>query len=185
MLADAQLFWTRPKSRGGAQIAFMNNSGVRGDLVPRADGTVTYGQLFALQPFENHVIVMNLTGAQLKRLLEQQFLDAAEPGMLMPSAGFAFTYDVRRAAGDRIVRMTLNGKPIDPKRIYRVTTNSFLAAGGDNFSVFAEGTERFDSGLDLDALEAYLKTNPAIPTGGRVKSLHIVRDKTAGSSVRS
>ena len=185
LLADAQLAWTRPKERGAAEIAFMNNSGVRGDLVPRADGTVTYGQLFALQPFENHVIVMTLAGAQLKRLLEQQFLDAAEPNMLMPSAGFSYTYDVRRPDGDRVVKMSFNGKPIDPKRNYRVTTNSFLAAGGDNFSVFTEGTDRFDAGLDLDALEAYLKTNPPVPTGGRVKSLHIVRDQTSGSSARS
>ncbi len=180
LLADAQLAWTRPKARGGAEIAFMNNSGVRGDLVPRADGSVTYGQLFALQPFGNGVIVMNLTGVQLKRLLEQQFLDAAQPQMLMPSAGFAFTYDVRRPAGERIVAMTFNRKPVDPNRTYRVTTNSFLAAGGDNFTVFTEGIDRFDAGADLDALEAYLKTNPPIPTGGRVKSLHIVRDPTAG-----
>lgn len=180
LLADAQLAWTKPKARGGAEIAFMNNSGVRGDLIPREDGSVTYGQLFAFQPFGNGLVVMNLTGAQLKRLLEQQFTDAAEPGMLMPSAGFQFTYDVRRPAGDRIVKMTLNGKPVDPNRTYRVTTNSFLAAGGDGFTVFAEGTDRFDAGVDLDALEAYLKTNPPIPTGGRVKSLHIVRDPTAG-----
>lgn len=180
LLADAQLAWTKPKARGGAEIAFMNNSGVRGDLIPREDGSVTYGQLFAFQPFGNNLVVMNLTGPQLKRLLEQQFADAAEPGMLMPSAGFQFTYDVRRPAGDRIVKMTLNGKPVDPNRTYRVTTNSFLAAGGDGFTVFAEGTDRFDAGVDLDALEAYLKTNPPIPTGGRVKSLHIVRDPTAG-----
>ncbi len=180
LLADAQFAWTRPKERGSAEVAFMNNSGVRGDLEPRADGTVTYGQLFALQPFGNNIIVMTLTGGQLKRLLEQQFLDAAEPGMLMPSAGFSFTYDVRRPAGERIVAMSLNGRPIDPNRNYRVATNSFLAAGGDNFTVFTEGTDRFDAGVDLDALEAYLKTNPPLPTGGRVKSLHIVRDPTAG-----
>lgn len=175
LISDAQLAWTKPRARGGAQIAFFNNSGVRGDLVPRADGTVTYGQLFALQPFGNGVIVMDLTGEQLKRLLEQQFIDAAEPNMLMPSAGFAYTYDVRRSAGDRIVAMTFNGKRIYPKRTYRVATNSFLASGGDNFTVFTEGTDRLDAGNDLDALEAYLKTDPPIPNGGRVKSLHIVR----------
>ncbi len=179
LVADAQLAWTKPRERGGAQIAFMNNSGVRGDLAPRADGTVTYGQLFALQPFGNGVIVMDLTGAQLKRLLEQQFLDVKEPNMLMPSAGFSFVYDVRRPEGDRIVSMTFNGRPAAPNRTYRVTTNSFLAAGGDAFTVFTEGTNRLDAGNDLDALQAYLKTNPKLPTGGRVKSLHIVREPEA------
>jgi 5'-nucleotidase len=180
LLADAQLAWTRPKEKGGAQIAFFNNSGVRGDLAPRADGTVTYGQLFAMQPFGNGIVAMSLTGAQLKRLLEEQFIDPTSPNMLMPSRGFTFTYDVRRPAGERVIKMALDGKPIDPKRTYRVTTNSFLAAGGDNFRVFTEGTDRFDAGNDLDALEAYLRTDPTLPTGGRVKSLHIVRDPTAG-----
>jgi len=180
LIADAQLAWARPRERGAAQISFMNNSGVRGDLVPRPDGSVTYGQLFALQPFGNGVVVMDLTGAQLKRLLEQQFRDVKEPNMLMPSAGFSYVYDVRRPEGDRIVSMTLAGRPVDPERTYRVATNSFLAAGGDHFTVFTEGTNRFDAGNDLDALEAYLQTNPPLPTGGRVKSLHAVRMPEAG-----
>jgi 5'-nucleotidase len=98
--------------------------------------------------------------------------------MLMPSAGFSYVYDVRRPEGDRIVSMRFNGRPVDPKRRYRVATNSFLAAGGDAFSVFNEGTNRIDAGNDLDALEAYLRTNPKLPSGGRVKSLHIVREQT-------
>ena len=74
----------------GAQIAFMNNGGVRSDLVPAADGSITFGQLFAMQPFGNNLVVKTLTGAQLKRLLEQQFHSgtntAARPNMLLPSS---------------------------------------------------------------------------------------------------
>ena len=155
----------------------MNNSGVRGDLVPAADGSVTYGQMFALQPFGNSVIVMDLTGAQLKRLLEQQFRDsntAEQPNMLMPSAGFGFAYDVRRPAGERIVsRCGFNGRP-DRSRPHatacRPTASSPAAATIS--AVFTEGTNALDAGLDLDALEAYLKTSAECPTGGRVKSLH-------------
>ena len=180
LVADAQLAWTMPKARGGAEIAFMNNGGVRADLVPRTDGSVTYGQVFAMQPFGNGIVVMDLTGAQIKSLLEQQFLDVDEPMMLMPSKGFAYAYDVRRAEGDRIVSMTFNGRPVDPSRTYRVAANSFLASGGDAFSTFIEGTNRLDAGNDLDALEAYLKTNPPLPVGGRVKSLHVLREPTAG-----
>jgi 5'-nucleotidase len=174
LVADAQQHWTRTRDRGGAQIGFMNNTGIRTDLAPRPDGTVTYGQAFAMQPFGNGIVVMDLTGAQLKRLLEQQFTDVKEPMMLMPSAGFRFSYDVRRPEGERIVSMSLNGRPVDRQRTYRVATNSFLAAGGDSFTVFTEGTNRVDAGNDLDALEAYLKSNPKLPTGGRVKSLFIV-----------
>lgn len=174
MIADAQLAWTKPASRGGAQFALMNVSGARGDLVPRSDGTLNFAQLFALQPFGNGLIVQTLTGAQLKELLEQQFTDPADPTMMVPSAGFAFTYDLTRPAGQRVVAMRLNGRPVDPAGHYRVTTNSFLASGGDSFTVLTKGTDRFDAGVDIDALETWLKGNPPMPTGGRVKKIGAV-----------
>ena len=166
LIADAQLAWAR--SHGGAQIAFMNGGGVRTDLTPRTDGSITFGQLFALQPFGNGLVVQTLTGAQLKRLLEQQFVG---PELMEPSAGFAFAYDESRPAGDRIVSATLDGKPIDPSASYRIVTNSFMASGGDNYTVLQEGTDRRDVGIDIDALEAYLAAGPLIPTGGRIKML--------------
>jgi 5'-nucleotidase len=172
MIADAQLFWTRPKERGGAQIAFMNVSGTRGDLSPRPDGTVTYGQIFSVQPFGNGLVVQTLSGAQLKQLLELQFPEGKDPSILAPSAGFSFAYDLRKPTGQRVTAMTLNGRPIDPAKTYRVSVNSFLASGGDGYAVLNEGTARVDAGVDLDAFESYLKTNPKIPTGGRVRNLN-------------
>jgi len=67
--------------------------------------------------------------------------------------------------------MLLNGKPVDPARSYRVAINNFLASGGDNFTRFADGDDPVDAGLDLDATEAYLATNPPVPTFGRVTDL--------------
>ena len=67
--------------------------------------------------------------------------------------------------------MSLNGKPIDPAAVYRVTVNNFLASGGDGYSVLTQGTNAFDAGLDLDALEAWLATNPAVPTVGRIREV--------------
>jgi 5'-nucleotidase len=86
----------------------------------------------------------------------------------MPSANARFAFDRSRPAGDRIVSITVNGKPLDPARRYRVTVNNFLASGGDNFTVLSRGTDPVDGGLDLDATEAYLKTNPPVPKAGRV-----------------
>ena len=153
----------------------MNYGGARSDLIPGADGTVTYGQIFALQPFANNLVTLGLTGAEVKALLEQQFDSGtntvARPNLIMPSAGFAFRFDRSRPAGQRIVEMRLGGKPIDPARIYRVTVNNFLAAGGDNFTVLAKGRGAVDGGLDLDVTEAYLKTNPPVPVAGRVVDL--------------
>ena len=168
-VADAQLAWTRPKERGGAQMAFMNNGGVRADLTPDSGGNITFGQLFAVQPVGNGIVVQTLTGAQIKQLLEQGFAKEGDPTMMMPSAGVAYVYDLKRPAGQRIVSLTFNGKPLDPNARYRVTTNSFLASGGDGFAILTEGTDRVDAGLDLDALEAFMKTSPRPPSPGRVR----------------
>ena len=172
LISDAQLAATKAANRGGAQIAFINSTGVRTDLIPRPDGAVTYGQIFALQPFGNNLVVKTLTGAQLKVMLEQGFREAAgkvrTTSLLIPSAGFTYRYGLSRPAGDRTYDLRLDGKPIEAAARYRVTVNNFLASGGDGYSVLAEGTEAFDAGLDLDALEAYLATTPAVTDGRRV-----------------
>jgi 5'-nucleotidase len=175
LVADAQLAATKSADRGGADISFTNTSGVRTDLIPLPNGDVTYGQIFALQPFGNNLVVKTLSGAQLKALLEQQF--GPGPGtatiksLLDPSANFRFSYDLDRPDGQRIQSMLLNGKAIEPAGRYRVSVNNFLASGGDGFSVFNQGTDAFDAGLDLDALEAWLATNPTAPAVGRTLDL--------------
>jgi 5'-nucleotidase len=169
LIADAQLAATKGQDRGNAQISFINSGGVRTDLVPRADGSITYGQIFALEPFGNTLVVRTLTGAQLKILLEHQFdAKGLRPSVLIPSANFHFAYDLSKPLGDHIVSMTLDGKPIDPNGRYRVVVNSFLASGGDGYTVLTDGTNTFDAGLDLDALEAWLATSPAVPAPGRI-----------------
>ncbi len=172
LIADAQLAATRTRERGGAQISFINATGVRAGLTPNARGEVTYGGIFAMQPFGNNLVVKTLAGAQLKAMLEQQFKlenGAAKIGsLLVPSAGFHFAYDLKRPEGKRITAMTLDGKSIDANGRYRVVVNNFLASGGDGFSVLNDGTDAFDAGLDLDALEAWLATNPPAPAAGRI-----------------
>jgi 5'-nucleotidase len=176
LIADAQLTATKGASRGGADLSFINTGGARTDLVPRADGSVTYGQIFALEPFGNTLVVRTLTGAQLNVVLEQQFIVRGgkvtlRDSSLVPSAGFRFAFDLSRPEGSRIVAMTLNGKAIVPDGRYRVTINNFLASGGDGYSVFTQGTDTSDGGLDLDALEGWLATDPKVPIVGRIRDL--------------
>lgn len=170
LIADAQLYGTR---QAGAEIALMNNSGVRVALVPAADGTVTYGDIYAVQPFGNTLVTKTFTGAQLFALLEQQFDDEGFVQTFSPSAGFAMGYDMRRPSGNRVVSATLNGTPIDRERNYRVTMNSFLAAGGDSFTVFNEGTDVTVGAVDLDAMEEYLRAVEVrqLPPLGRVTAI--------------
>jgi len=172
LVADAQLAAGR---RAGAQIAFINSGGVRTDLTPAADGSLTFGDLFAMQPFGNSIVVKTLNGAQLKALLEQQFASgtnsAQQPNMLLPSRGFAFDYDLSKPPGQRIVRMTLDGRAIDPAGTYRVAVNNFLASGGDNFTVLASGADATDAGTDVDALEAYVRGGVKAPATDRVRDV--------------
>jgi 5'-nucleotidase len=170
LIADAQLAATKGPNRGNADLSFINSGGVRTDLVPRADGSITDGQIFALEPFGNTLVVRTLTGAQLKSLLEHQFdAQGLRPSVLVPSANFHFAYDLSKPLGEHIVAMRLDGKPIDPNGRYRVVVNSFLASGGDGYTMLTEGADTFDAGLDLDALEEWLATNPQVPTPGRIR----------------
>jgi 5'-nucleotidase len=177
LIADAQLAATAPAGKGGAQIAFMNPGGVRADLVPAADGSVSYGQLFSVQPFGNSLVVKTMTGAQIRALLEQQFNSGsntvAAPRVLLPSAGFSYTYNLAAAAGARITAMALGGVPMADATAYRVTMNSFLATGGDNFTVFNQGTNTLGGDQDIDALEAYIQANKPLtpPTTTRITAL--------------
>jgi 5'-nucleotidase len=175
LIADAQFAATSAKDRGESNLAFTNTSGVRTSIIPTADGSVTYNQVFSAQPFGNNLVVKTLTGVQLKALLEQQFVTkngkVEVRSLLAPSANFRFSYDLLRPEGQRIVSMALNGKPVRPDGRYRVTVNNFLASGGDGFALLTEGTDTFDAGLDLDALEAWLATNPEAPKVGRTRDV--------------
>jgi 5'-nucleotidase len=163
LVADSQLAATRAPADGGAQIAFMNAGGIRSDLECKGTPpcTATFGQVFTMQPFGNSLVVMTLTGVQIKALLEaQQKPGAQEPTVLQPSAGFAYTWRSDAPAGERVRDMVLNGQPIEPETAYRVTVNSFLADGGDGFAGLTRGTARRGGGQDIDALIDYLKAAP-------------------------
>ena len=156
LIADGQAHET------SAQIALMNPGGIRADLKA---GQLTFADLFAVQPFDNGLVKMELTGAQLKAVLEQQFADAGDK--ILQVSGIAESYDRSRAAGDRITSLTLaGGGAVDPAATYTVAVNSFLATGGDGFTVLRDGTGVTSFGTDVDAFEHYVEglTQPfAIP----------------------
>jgi 5'-nucleotidase len=170
VIADAQLAYT---TSAGAQIALMNPGGIRASLIHgnspggEAPGQVTYGEAFTVQPFNNLVVTQSFTGAQIKAVLEQQF--AGHQGqnttkMLQVSAGFTYTYSTSALLGSKVSDIRLGGVPLDPAATYLVTTNDFLANGGDNFSTLTVGTGRVTApGFDVDALTAYLGTGPIAP----------------------
>lgn len=171
VIADSQLAATKDK---GALIAFMNPGGIRADLNASAAGnTVTFGDAYAVQPFGNTLVVMDLTGAQIKTLLEQQFDNpsAGASRMLQVSKGFTYAYDSTAAAGSRVdpASIKLGGVTLDAAKTYRVTMNSFLATGGDNFLAFKGGTNvlQLPNVVDVDTFTAYVKANPGLAGGAQ------------------
>jgi 5'-nucleotidase len=176
VIADAQLFATAPANKGGAVVAFMNTGGIRADFTfasstqGEGDGKVTYGEAFTVQPFGNSLVVKTLTGQQLYDLLNQQwgtnqFADGGRT--LQISQGFTYQHtfvpNVSPLGGQYVCdgSVTINGVAVDKAASYRVTMNSFLASGGDNFTVFNLGTDQLGGDVDLDALEVYFVANPA------------------------
>lgn len=142
--------------RQGSQIAFMNPGGLRADV---AAGAVTYKEAAVVQPFANTLVVLDLTGDQVRQALEQQWQPstASRPFLkLGASEGFSYTYDPLAPAGERITAMTLDGEPVALDATLKVTVNSFLAGGGDNFSAFKQAAVKQDSGkVDLEAQVEY------------------------------
>ncbi|WP_047198245.1 bifunctional metallophosphatase/5'-nucleotidase [Caldimonas brevitalea] len=168
LIADAQLAATAAADQGSAQIAFMNPGGVRADFVCAAGPCdLSFGQAFTVQPFGNSLVVMTLTGQQLKDLLEQQAtgVNATFPRMLQPSRGFSYTWTPTQPNQQRVSDMRLGGAPIVATQRYRVTVNSFLADGGDGFTVLKSGTDRLGGAQDIDTLlDFFSKHSPVAPT---------------------
>jgi 5'-nucleotidase len=174
LIADAQLAATDDEQ--GAVAAFMNPGGVREDLNA---GPVTYEEAFAVQPFANNLVTLDLTGAQLYCVLEQQFVTGRT---LYPSSTVRYVVDpagttgttANPCAGTRVVRGSLSfgGVAVDAGKTYRVTVNSFLSGGGDGFSVLTGGTNAVTGMIDLDAFIAYLtaKSPVSAPALDRIRT---------------
>ncbi|WP_283138805.1 bifunctional metallophosphatase/5'-nucleotidase [Rhizohabitans arisaemae] len=169
LIADAQLASTR--TGGNAVIALMNPGGVRSDLNhaqsgSEGDGVVTYGEAFTVQPFNNLMGVVTMTGAQLDALLEQQFQPQPTgtilERILSPSSSLRYTINRSQPVGSRVSDIKIDGVPVADTTSYRVAANNFLLGGGDAFSVFTQGTDLWNGPLDIDALAAYLTANSPI-----------------------
>lgn len=175
VIADAQLDATDDPGFGDAVAAFMNPGGIRADLLyaqisgGEQPGEVTYGEAFTVQPFGNSLVTMDLTGTQVDTLLEQQFVGCGQTSnrILQVSNGFTYNWSTGAAACSKVDPTTIliNGVPIDLNATYRVTVNSFLADGGDNFSVLRQGTNRLGGAVDLDALSDYFAAHSPVAPG--------------------
>jgi 5'-nucleotidase len=123
LVADAQLAATAAPDAGGAVLAITNIGGVRAALTQAGDGTVTYGDAYAVQPFKNNLITMNLSGAQIREAIEQQWVGQPKYRPLQFSKGFRYAWSAKAKNGERVLpgSITLNGVALDPAASYRVS----------------------------------------------------------------
>ncbi len=155
-------------------IALMNPGGIRADLAENAAGDVTYGAAFSVQPFNNFVVSMDLTGAQIRAILNEQWNgnnEAPSARKILQVSGISYLWDASDAnpgTGNAIVGTPLvdadgnSGTPMVPlvdTQTYRVVANNFLSDGGDNFATFKAGTNKLVGGLDVDSLRLFLQAN--------------------------
>jgi 5'-nucleotidase len=184
LIADAQLQATAAPEAGGAVVALMNAGGIRADLRFRGDragdgeGMLLYQEVFAVHPFGNHLVTMTLTGEQIRALLEQQFPGCGSQtrqNILQVSSGLSYAWRRSAAPCARVdpASLSLHGVMLQPAASYRVTVNSFLAEGGDHFTVLKEGTDRVGGSIDVDALERYIRARSPLAPGpsGRIATV--------------
>jgi 2',3'-cyclic-nucleotide 2'-phosphodiesterase/3'-nucleotidase/5'-nucleotidase len=147
LIADAQ------RAAGRADVAIMNNGGIRADL---PEGTVTWGQVYQVQPFQNRLLRLTVKGSVLQDALEQCVAGAADRLPDCHVAGAEVWYDPRKEAGKRISRVRLGAKDLDKDRTYTLVVSDFMATGGSGFRMLMGSPKEDLDVVDVDALTRYL-----------------------------
>jgi 5'-nucleotidase len=160
LIADAQVNDPTVAGQGVPDVAFMNPGGIRAAGLVNA-GDVTFGDAFTVQPFNNFVVSMSMTGQQIIDLLNQQWSGGnagTNRKILQVSDGFSYRWQ-NTASGPVLDEssVTVKGVALDKTKTYRVVANNFLSDGGDGFPVFASATNKIIGGLDIDAFANYLE----------------------------
>jgi len=163
LIADAMLEKTRA---AGAQLALMNGGSIRTSIDA---GPITLGEVLEVQPFGNTIVLITLTGAQVKEALENGVSQLEQVAGRFPQvAGMRYTFNKGAPVGSRILSVQVaDGKGgytnIDPNGSYRVVTNTFLIVGGDGYSVLTQGTGKYDTGfIDADVTTEYIRARSPI-----------------------
>lgn len=150
VIADAML---ETGAKQGCVAAFVNSGGVR---APLEEGKITYGESITVQPFNNTLVLLSVTGAELKAALEEGI---GTGGMMLPSRGTSYHVDRSQPKGSQVSDVIVAGEPLDPVKTYVIGLPNFTANGGDAHVVLKNcAGKRVDTGLvDIDSLVDYIK----------------------------
>jgi len=139
----------------GSDIAFVNGGGIRTDL---ASGNITLEKLWAVLPFDNTLVVQDMTGREIIQVLEYGIKNKTFGSIQF--SGLRVWYDATRPAGERVTRVTLaDNTPLEADKSYQVVINSFLAGGGDGYTMFEDAGQQVNTRLQMrDVLIDHIKT---------------------------
>ena len=152
LIADAQ------RSAGRADVAIMNNGGIRADL---PEGTITWGNVYQVQPFQNRLQRLTITGEVLLKALEQ-CVAASDHQPDCHVSGVEVWFDPSKPPGSRITRTRLDtGKNVETGHSYTLVVSDFMATGGSGFAMLVGAPREDIDVIDLDALVRYLAVLPA------------------------
>ncbi len=157
MVADSMLWFAKTQNLK-PDFAFQNGGGIRTDI---PDGDITKGKIYEVLPFDNSIMIVTLKGSDVIKLFNRTAEIVGHGAMPQVSKGVSFTIDT---AAKKVDNLTINGAPVDPNKNYRIATNSYLAAGGDGYSVFKDKIDNFDTSLmQRDAFIEYV-----VSLGGKI-----------------
>jgi 2',3'-cyclic-nucleotide 2'-phosphodiesterase / 3'-nucleotidase / 5'-nucleotidase len=153
------------KNYAKADVGVVNNGGIR--LSPIPAGDITVGTIFNIMPFDNTVTYVNMTGAQLKFVLNQAVADG---GKGIQISGVKFTYDTTKASGKRVVKVYRekdNTEVLDTDTL-KVAGPDFVLTGGDGFSGF------IDPAVKATYVDTHANVRDALNADVRAKSAIVV-----------
>lgn len=136
-------------------ISLVNSASIRTDM---KSGEVTWGELYAIQPFSNQIMKMEFKGRDILDILEQQWKTSYKN--ILQVSGIQYHYDDSKPVDYHVSDVTVNGVPLDVAKTYTVAVSSFLANGGSGFTVFKRGKILGHGGTDLELLVQYIRQLP-------------------------
>jgi 5'-nucleotidase/UDP-sugar diphosphatase len=157
LVSDAMLWFTKNLK---SDFAIQNGGGIRADL---PEGKITKKLIYEILPFDNSIMVLKLKGSQVVELFDYvATIPNGKGAFTQVSDGVSFTLNYSTQKCENI---TINGKPIDPEKVYTIATNSYMASGGDGYKIFKKAMDKYDtSAFQRDAVIEYI-----IKLGGMLK----------------
>jgi len=131
----------------------LNSSGIREDIKA---GNITFGDLYKVLPFESRLTTMELTGRQIKEILEQS---VSKRDNIMQISGVSMYVDPEKPEGQKLSNIKIKSTYLDMDKVYRVTVDNFIAGGGDGYKTFMEGKNIEYGTLLVDSLCTYMKNH--------------------------